>query len=86
MLLRGFVMAAVVSIFGMGCGGAEVTEGVEGDVQTGQDSAALATSCETLQTRRCNPGAITGCQFANGAFAECFCQEIPHNKWVCLAD
>ncbi|MBZ4330323.1 hypothetical protein NR800_21660 [Corallococcus interemptor] len=85
MLLRGFAMFAVVSIFGMGCGGAEVTDDAESGVQPGQDSAALATSCETLQTRTCSPGAETGCQWANGTFGECFCQEIPFNKWVCLS-
>ncbi|NPD24437.1 hypothetical protein D7Y27_19975 [Corallococcus sp. AB004] len=86
MLLRGFAMFAVVSIFGMGCGGAEVTDGAESDMQAGQVSAELATSCETLQTRRCNPGSETSCQWANGTFGECFCQEIPFNKWVCLGN
>ncbi|GMT98648.1 hypothetical protein KH5H1_27670 [Corallococcus caeni] len=86
MLLRGFAMFAVVSIFGMGCGGAEVTDGAESGVQPGQDSAELLSSCETLQTRRCTPGAETGCQWANGTFGECFCQEIPANTWVCLSN
>ncbi|NNB84992.1 hypothetical protein [Corallococcus exiguus] len=86
MLLRGLAMFAVVSIFGMGCGGAEVTDGAESDMQAGQVSVELANSCETLQTRRCNPGAETGCQWANGTFGECFCQEIPFNKWVCLSN
>ncbi|RKH89896.1 hypothetical protein D7Y21_08720 [Corallococcus sp. AB045] len=86
MLLRGFAMFAVVSIFGMGCGGAEVTDGAENGVQPGQASAELVNSCETLQTRRCSPGGITGCQWANGTFGECFCQEIPANKWVCLSN
>ncbi|MBN9682721.1 MULTISPECIES: hypothetical protein [unclassified Corallococcus] len=84
MLLRGFAMFAVVSIFGMGCGGAEVTDGAESGAQPGQVSAEALSSCETLQTRRCSPGAETGCQWADGAFGECFCQEIPANKWVCL--
>ena len=83
MFLRGLAMVAVVSVFGLGCGGAEVTEGTE---QLGQDSAGLLQSCETLQTRRCTPGAETGCQWANGTFGECFCQEIPANKWVCLSN
>ncbi|NNB94101.1 hypothetical protein HJC10_09950 [Corallococcus exiguus] len=86
MLLRGLAMFAVVSIFGMGCGGAEGMDGVESDVQAGQVSSELANSCETLQTRRCSPGAETGCQWANGTFGECFCQEIPFNKWVCLSN
>ncbi|RKH40862.1 hypothetical protein [Corallococcus sicarius] len=85
MSLRGLAMFAVVSIFGMGCGGTEVTDGVESGVPSGQDSAELISSCETLQTRRCSPGAETGCQWANGTFGECFCQEIPFNKWVCLS-
>lgn len=84
MVLRGLAMFAVVSIFGMGCGGAEVTDGAESAVQPGQDSAELISSCETLQTRRCSPGAETGCQWANGTYGECFCQEIPFNKWVCF--
>ncbi|MCY1042888.1 hypothetical protein OV208_16330 [Corallococcus sp. bb12-1] len=86
MFLRGLAMFAVVSVFGMGCGGAEVTDGAEIGVQPGQDSAGLLSSCETLQTRRCSPGAETGCQWANGTFGECFCQEIPANKWVCLSN
>ncbi|RKH33577.1 hypothetical protein D7Y13_11660 [Corallococcus praedator] len=86
MFLRGLAMFAVVSVFGMGCGGAEVTEGAESGESLGQDSAELINSCETLQTRRCSPGAETGCQFANGTFGECFCQEIPFNKWVCLSN
>ncbi|CAM3327731.1 hypothetical protein G4177_24760 [Corallococcus sp. ZKHCc1 1396] len=86
MSLRGIAMFAVVSVFGMGCGGAEVTDGAESGVQPGQVSAELANSCETLQTRRCSPGAETGCQWANGTYGECFCQEIPANKWVCLSN
>ncbi|MGE6758256.1 hypothetical protein D7X55_35675 [Corallococcus sp. AB049A] len=81
-MLRGFAMFAFVSIFGMGCGGAEVMD----EAQMGQSSAELINSCETLQTRRCTPGAETGCQWANGTFGECFCQEIPANKWVCLSN
>ncbi|MFP2904379.1 hypothetical protein ACLESD_04855 [Pyxidicoccus sp. 3LFB2] len=83
MLLRGLAMFAVVSVFGMGCGGAEVTEGTE---QLGEDSAELAYSCEVLQTRRCTPDAVMGCNFADGTPGDCFCQAIPHNKWVCLRD
>lgn len=83
MLLRGLAMFAVVSAFGMGCGGAEVPEEAE---QLGQDSAALLQSCETLQTRRCTPDAEVGCQWADGAYGDCFCQNIPFNTWVCLRE
>ncbi len=86
MFLRVLAIASVVSVFGMGCGGGEVTEGTEGGEQPGQDSAELISSCDTLQTRRCTPGAETGCQWPNGTFGECFCQEIPHNTWVCLSN
>ncbi|QRO00842.1 hypothetical protein JRI60_18305 [Archangium violaceum] len=83
MFLRGLAMVAVVSVFGMGCGGTEVTE--EGS-ELGQDSAALIQSCEYLQGRVCRPDAELGCQWANGTFGECFCQNIPSNKWVCLTE
>lgn len=66
------------------CINASPAKRTESGVQPGQSSAELVSSCETLQTRRCSPGAITGCQWANGTFGECFCQEIPANKWVCL--
>ncbi|RKH45962.1 hypothetical protein [Corallococcus sicarius] len=87
MFLRGLAMFAVVSIFGMGCGGtevaAEVTEGTESGESLGQDSAALIDSCETLQTRNCVYDTSRGCQWANGAQGECYCQDVPFNKWFC---
>ena len=83
MLLRGLAMAAVVSVFGMGCGGTEVTEGTESGESLGQDSAALADSCETLQTRPCVYDTSNFCQWSNGAPGECYCQDVPFNKWFC---
>ncbi|QSQ27661.1 hypothetical protein JY651_23335 [Pyxidicoccus parkwayensis] len=83
MLLRGFAMVAVVCVFGMGCGGAEVMEVPESSEQLGQDSAALANSCETLQTRPCVYDTSNSCYWSNGALGECYCQDVPFNKWFC---
>lgn len=80
MFLRGLAMVAVVSVLGMGCGGAEVTE--EGS-ELDQDSAALTDSCETLQTLNCVYDSSRGCQWASGAQGECYCQDVPFNKWFC---
>ncbi len=84
MFLRGLAMVAVVSVFGVGCGGAEVTEGPESSEPLGQDSAALVDeTCDVLQTRNCIYDSSRGCQWANGAQGECYCQDVPFNKWFC---
>ncbi|MCY1042889.1 hypothetical protein OV208_16335 [Corallococcus sp. bb12-1] len=43
----------------------------------------LVDSCETLQARNCVYDTSTGCQWANGAQGECYCQDVPFNKWFC---
>ncbi|NMO20370.1 hypothetical protein HPC49_36820 [Pyxidicoccus fallax] len=86
MSLRGLAMFAVVSVFGMGCGGAEVTEGTETGEQLGQGSAELIQSCEYLSGRHCRPETEIGCQWANGTIGYCFCQNIPFNDWVCMTE
>ncbi|WNG48397.1 hypothetical protein F0U60_32940 [Archangium minus] len=83
MFLRGLAMAAVVSVFGMGCGGVEVTEGAESGEQLGQDTSELSDSCEVLQTRNCVYDTSRGCQWNSGALGECYCQDVPFNKWFC---
>ncbi|MFP2903983.1 hypothetical protein ACLESD_02685 [Pyxidicoccus sp. 3LFB2] len=78
---------SVVSIFGVGCGGGEVPEGAA-DVseQPGQVSAELVKPCSDVIGKVCRPESVIGCVMPDGAFAECFCQQVPSNKWVCLAD
>ncbi|MFP2904378.1 hypothetical protein ACLESD_04850 [Pyxidicoccus sp. 3LFB2] len=81
MLLRALAIASVVSVFGMGCGGTEVMEDTG---QLGQDSAALVDeTCDVLQTRNCIYDSARGCTWANGAQGECYCQDVPFNKWFC---
>jgi hypothetical protein len=83
MFLRGIAIAAVVAVFGMGCGGAEVMEGAGSAEPLGEDSAALLDSCEVLQTRRCIHDSSAGCQWASGAQGECYCLDVPSSKWFC---
>ncbi|MCP3061079.1 hypothetical protein LXT21_20055 [Myxococcus sp. K38C18041901] len=82
MILRVLALAAFVSI--VGCGGAEVPEGTETGALPEQEVSAQAATCESLQNRACNPDREIGCTFANGTLGYCFCQAIPHNKWVCM--
>jgi hypothetical protein len=84
MVRRVLAFAAFVSI--MGCGGAEVAEGTETGALPEQEVSAQAATCESLQGRVCSPDREIGCTWANGAPGYCFCQAIPHNKWVCLTD
>ncbi|NVJ27501.1 MULTISPECIES: hypothetical protein [Myxococcus] len=84
MVLRVLALAAFVSI--VGCGGAEVAEGTETGALPEQDVSAQAATCESLQGRGCNPDREIGCTFANGTPGYCFCQAIPHNKWVCMSN
>ena len=82
MFLRGFAIAAVISVFGMGCGGTEQMEGVESGEQLGQDSSELNETCEVLQTRTCIWDSSRSCYWSNGALGECYCQGSP-NPWFC---
>ncbi|WP_164007497.1 hypothetical protein [Pyxidicoccus trucidator] len=84
MFLRVLALASVVSVFGVGCGGGEVPEGAEGVSQPEQSSSSeLVSTCESLQGKTCSPEREIGCTWTSGAPGECYCQNIPFNKWVC---
>lgn len=84
MALRVLALAAFVSI--IGCGGAEVPEGTEPGALPQQEVSTQAATCESLQGKVCSPDREIGCTFANGTAGYCFCQAIPHNRWVCLSN
>ncbi|MCP3138921.1 hypothetical protein [Pyxidicoccus xibeiensis] len=87
MVLRVLALAAFVSVVGVGCGGGELPEGAESGAPVQEEtSASAARTCEYYQGKACNPDREIGCTFANGTPGYCFCQAIPHNNWVCLAD
>lgn len=83
MLRRIFVSAFLAAAMGLGCGGGELPAD-SGNGTPEQDKAGLLMSCDTMQNRVCNPLSEGACVYGDGTLGECYCQDIPFNRWVCM--